>query len=493
MNTRPDFVTIICDQFNPNVLSLNGGPVHAPNIERLMTGGMRFDNAVCPYPVCTPSRIALVTGTYPHSHRNRGTLSELKPEHTTIDKLLHEDGYTCGYFGKWHMGENIMPYYKSHIFKYPRFFSMLRDIYGNEDKTGVYASYADEEKFTGKLRINPEFQAAAEKAIDKWQNDRLGKQYGYLVKYSGKVECELDWFMDHTATMQTVEFIKENTDSSFAVTCSIEYPHNPNILPSPYYEIFNRDEIKLPANYNNTPDYFTDDLSSMICRDLGPENVKELIAIYYGQVMLVDDLVGMLLKTLEETGRIDDTIIIFTADHGDMAGEHGMFWKSTKAFYDGTVKIPMCFYNKNIIKSGASDKMASLIDIMPTICELAGVTAPDNIHGISLVNTLTSQGTDLIRTETETGQGTDLIRTETDLTLTEYAYCERLSDYGEFDAFMIKSNAFKYFYYDEEGTEFLFDIKNDPYETTNLAADEQYGSIKNELKNNLKKWIRENG
>lgn len=473
MNTRPNFVTIICDQFNPKVLSINGGPVHAPNIERLMTGGMRFNNATCPYPVCTPSRIALVTGTYPHSHKDRETLSELKPEHTTIDKLLNEDGYTCGYFGKWHMGENIMPYYDSHILKYPRFFSMLRDIYGDADKAGIYASYANEEKFTGEMVINPEFQAAAEKAIDKWQNDRLGKQFGYLVKYSGKVECGLDWFMDHTATMQTVDFIKRNKDLPFAVTCSIEYPHNPNILPSPYYEMFNRDEISLPENFNNTPDYFTDDLSSMICRDMGPENTKELLAIYYGQVMLVDDLAGALLVALEETLCLDNTIVIFTADHGDMAGEHGMFWKSTKAFYDGTVKIPLCFYNKKMIKAGVSERAATLVDLMPTVCELAGVSAPDNIHGNSLVKNIHGK--------------------EMESTQTGYGYCERLSDYGEFDAFMIKSDSYKYFYYEEDGTDFLFDIKNDKYENINLAAEEQYNSIKNDLKIRLKQWVEEAG
>src|SRR5262249_14242198 len=147
-------------------------------------------------------------------------------------------------------------------------------------------------------------------------------------------------------------------------------------------------KIEFPANHGVREQRFEDDISRQMMARSTDTRLREFLRIYYGTVYLIDEQVGRVLDALEKSGRADNTIVIFTADHGDMAGGHGMGWKSTQAFYDELARIPMIVSWPGRIAPGKTDAAASLADIPPTILELTGQSVPGHMQGVSLASML---------------------------------------------------------------------------------------------------------
>ena len=261
------------------------------------------------------------------------------------------------------------------------------------------------------------------------------------------------------------------------LTCSFQDPHDPNVVPSPYYEAFVPTEIALPANFGRPEARFANDWARRIVADLGEVGLRELLRIYYGSIRLIDDQVGRVLDALERTGRYEDTIVVFTSDHGDMAGGHGMFWKSTTNFYDEIVRIPLIISYPRRIKPGQNHMAASLVDIMPTLLDLAGRPIPENIDGHSLAPYL--------------------LRERDPASAPPYRFCERVNPNAELTrrvapgtpgSFMIRGKGWKYIKY-PDGEEFLYHLAEDPGETKNLAAQPSYSDQKNVLRRELEAWL----
>jgi arylsulfatase A-like enzyme len=281
-------------------------------------------------------------------------------------------------------------------------------------------------------------------------------------------------------TCEKLEELK-NSKEPFMITCSFVWPHDPNVVPSPYYEAFDPKKIKLPENRHVREERFEKNWSREIIRGLGEPGLREFLRIYYGMVKLIDDQVGRILKILDQTGKTDDTIIVFTADHGDMKGGHGMVWKSTNSFYEEVVRVPLMLRYPRMFKPRVSELATDSTDFMPTLLEIVGHPVPEQSQGQSLVPFLTGRR--------------DISKAR------QYTFSERVRPHpkglrkvlpGTKGAFMVRGKGFKLIRY-EDGRQYLYNLREDPGETRNLADDPKYLSSRKKLAAEMDKWLKRTG
>jgi len=484
--SSPNVLILMCDQLQAGVLGCYGGPIDTPNIDRLATQGAVFANAICPTPICSPSRASMVTGVYPHTHGivhnvNRveypaidspKTEQGLRNGEMTTDKLLSEAGYSTGHYGKLHLLHDELDYYP--------------DIFGEHTH---YPAAVQSEFERARLRPRDEwmnwygwalpveqsalFRRAVEALGEKWS----GKLYSEFIQRIGRLEMSPEDTFEHMVAEKASRAIAESGNQPFAVTCSFNQPHDPNVVPSPYYEAVDPAQIELPASFQVRDSRFETQWSRQAVADLGQTGAREFMRVYYASVMMIDDLVGKVLDALDASGKADSTVVLFTADHGDMCGGHGMVWKSTDAFYDELVRVPLIVRWPGSIAPARLDDPVSLVDFMPTVLELAGLAAPDGIEGRSLADCVTGKSA-----PAEATSGIVFCeRLETD---PKHRRTARRPDDG--DA-MVRTGTWKFCEY-RDGHQQLFDLQADPFEMRNLAHNRAHADRKLQLSQELDAW-----
>ena len=481
---RPNILIVMVDQLNASTLSCYGGPVPTPHIDRIAREGVRFNQAVCPTPFCSPTRASVITGMYPHAHGivtncsgGHGPAAQegIHPADVTTESLLHEAGYATHHYGKWHLFGDTLPYYADmyDIGQYRQEMAETFSQVARDDPTRFMPWYT----LPLPVEVAPEFQAAVDRLGNRWE----GRRYAPFITRQGRLKLPLDQHFDVRFADRTIERIDSLKEKPFMLTCSFVAPHDPNVVPSPYYEAFAPDRIELPANRQAREKRFEKDWSREIVAGLGEPGLREFLRIYYGMVLLIDDQVGRILKALEEAGVLDDTIIVFTADHGDMAGGHGMVWKSTGAFYDEIARVPLLIRYSRRFRPQTSEMDVDLTDLMPTLLSLTGLPIPDQAQGQNLVPYLTGQ-----KDPSESRR---------------FAFSERVMPNRESTrrimpdaqgSFMIRGQGWKYIRY-QRGDAYLYHLTEDPGETKNLADDTRYKSRRDELDAELTAWLRRTG
>jgi arylsulfatase A-like enzyme len=480
---RPNILFIMCDQLNANALSCYGGPVETPNIDRIAEQGVRFTQATCTTPYCSPTRASIVTGMYPHAHGivlNAGPRRQqgLSAEDITTEKLLHEAGYATPHYGKWHLEGDKLPYYPDMFRSGLEYKAKMAPVFSEISQQGK-GTRMKWYSWALPVEISPALQERVDALGDRWKD----KRFAEFITKMGRLKLPLEQCLDVQVADLTCRRLRTLKDrqNPFMVTCSFVWPHDPNVVPSPYYEAFDPDKIELPKNRHVRETRFEKEWSREIIRGLGEPGLREFLRIYYATVKLIDDQVGRILKTLDETGKTDDTIIIFTADHGDMMGGHGMVWKSTTAFYDEVVRIPLLICYPRRFTPQLSNLATDSTDLMPTLLELAGHQIPKQAQGQSLVPFLTGQG--------------DMSEAR------QYTFCERVRGNpngsrkvrpGTRGAFMIRGRGSKFICY-HEGQEYLYNLIKDPGETKNVADEPDYRSRRKELATEIDKWLKRTG
>lgn len=490
MAERPDILLMMCDQLNAGVLGCYGGPVPTPNIDRLAEEGVLFSEASCPTPFCSPSRASLITGLYPHTHgivcninrRDYPAISAppteegIKASDVTTESLLSAAGYDTHHFGKWHLMDEDLPYYPDMFGEHHEYAELMRTTFEwvrkrPEDEWLEWYGWA-----LPTQRYGP-FEEATTALGDAWK----GHPHAEFITKMGRLEFPLEQVFDVLVADRACECLRNAGPEPCMVTASFNYPHDPNVVPSPYYEMFSPEDIRLPGSFGTREARFEREWSRRVVADLGEVAAREFLRIYYASVKLVDDQVGRILDALEATGRADDTVVVFTADHGDMAGGHGMVWKSTSSFYEEVVRIPLIVRYPGRIAPQRTDVPACLTDIMPTLLDLAGHPVPDHVQGRSLAP--------LLLGDRDSADGP------------RYAFSERIPPNPQHTrtvardaqgAFMVRGDGWKYFCY-PSGEEYLFDLADDPLETRNLASDPSCHNRKAELCAELRGWLAETG
>lgn len=482
----PNVLLIMCDQLNARVLGCYGGPVQTPNIDRIAREGVLFRNASCPWPVCSPSRATIVTGLYPHSHGITHNVMRrdypavpappteegIKVSDVTTEGILHAAGYSTHFYGKWHLLDDDLPYYTDMFTEHGAYAREMAPAFDAVRKTGR-DSWMDWYGWALPVAIDSRYREALVAAESIWS---ARAPYLDFVKKMGRLEMPPSKSFDVRVADKVIDRIRSMGGGRFMITCSFNAPHDPNVAPSPYYEMFDPAAIALPANSDAREPRHEKSWSRQMVLGFGREGLREFLRVYYAMVRMIDDQVGRVLAALGESGQTDSTVIVFTADHGDMAGGHGMVWKSNSSFYEEIVRVPLLIRYPPLFRPQECDLEANLVDLMPTLLEMTGRPCPPTAQGQSLVPFLTGR-----KAVPEARR---------------FAFCERVPP-GKGNtrqrgaragaSFMVRGQGWKYIRYADAG-EALYDLRNDPGETKNRIGEVACAPRKRAMADALEEW-----
>ena len=442
---RPNILWICTDQQRWDTIHALGNEfIRTPNIDRLVRQGVAFDTAYCQSPICTPSRASFLTGLYPstvHGTTNGNLVwGEGAP---LVSKLLADAGYDCGLVGKFHLAggwRRVEPRPKDDGHRVWEWSHAPRNDWseGHAYKDWLTAKGVD----LGELRRDPA---------------------GIPPNLHREAWC----------TERAIAFIESERDEDHPWMLSINYyyPHPPFDPPSAYLQRYDPNTMPAPAfresdltaqEHLKSIDFQTDVRSPQAFK------ISAIRAAYFAMIEFLDDLLGQLLESLERSGQLENTIILFMSDHGEMLGDHGLIQKGCR-FYEGLVRVPLIFsWHKKLHHDLVSHALVELTDITPTLLDLCGVEIPEKMMGRSLVPILTGKA--------DPHQHRDSVRCE---------YFRALKDdqrgfEGSY-ASMIRDERYKLVVYHGHNTGELFDLKNDPDEFVNLWDDPGHAQVRFDL------------
>ncbi len=427
--TRPNVLFIISDDLNDS-LGCYGHPLaKTPNIDKLAERGVRFENAYCQFPLCGPSRNSMLTGLYPNSTgilSNAQIFRQTIPKHQSLSQAFRLAGYFAGRIGKLYhynvpksVGTNghddpgsweleLNPAGCDRLEEEPHIFSLLPGRFG-----GTLSWYASPKS-------------------DRYHTD-------------GMLAADAEWVLERCAKQK---------DRPFFLAVGFYRPHTPYVAPKTYFDRYaledmpvvkgvKEDQADLPApalgSYKREQDMLTDELR------------RECVQAYYASTTFMDAQVGRVLDTLERLGLAENTIVVFTSDHGYHLGEHGLWQKMS--LFEQSARVPLIIAAPKAAKKGTVAKApVGLIDLYPTLTELCGVPAPDNLQGQSLAPMLDEPGTP--------GRGWTISQVTR----------RRQRPRGRFFGYSLRTPRWRYTEWEQgkQGRE-LYDHDADPGELTNLA------------------------
>lgn len=477
-NQRPNFIFIITDQQRYDYLGCNGHPViKTPNIDRIAEEGVSFDRHYCNHPLCTPSRCSIITGRYPSSNRVYDNGCNLPETEVTLPEVLSKNGYNTHAVGKLHLSSWLEKNAVS--FESESFWAS-----GKAPSEPVpYAGFDLVEIST--RHINPRtghyglwLDSAYPEVKKNWDS--------YLSPHSSEAPDTYDWTMPPEAHANTwiadrsCKYIEEQvaSETPFFLHVGFPDPHHPFRAPEPWGSMYDLDDTVLPdtspdSHTQRPPEYNAfingvlnkdvlgaGDFNGCDLNNLSKEQLQAIHAKTYGMISFVDSQIERILDTLEATGLKENTIIIYTTDHGDYMGDHGLIRKGP-FLLEGLVKIPFLMSGPfGITAKQRIDKLTSHIDIMPTLLEIAGVPFPAGLEGHSFAPML--NGT------------TDHCR--------DQVLIESLHQF-QFDRNVkgLVTEDWKLIYWGGQVYGELYDLKNDPFEKVNLWDNAAYKDKRTEL------------
>ncbi|MFH1717188.1 MAG: sulfatase-like hydrolase/transferase, partial [Planctomycetota bacterium] len=346
---RPNLLIIHTDEHNFRTLGCYGGTiVKTPSIDFLAANGALCERFYATSPVCTPSRAAFVSGRYPQNTPAVNNNIPMGDETVTFAEILRRQGYATGYAGKWHLDGEGRPQWAP-----PRKF-------GFEDNR--YMFNRGHWKKMEETAAGPAVAARNAKG-----------QPTYDVAGADEKSFTTDWLAN-----KTIDFIDSHKDVPFCYMVSIPDPHGPNTVRAPYDTMFEQVQVPIPATFHKskeqTPDWAPPE------KGLTEKSLRRLMPPYYGMVKCIDDNVGRILEALRKNGVLERTIVVFTADHGDLCGEHIRLNKGVP--YEGSAKVPFIMYYPAKIKAGTVvNQVLGCVDFLPTVLGLMGVETPGREDG----------------------------------------------------------------------------------------------------------------
>jgi arylsulfatase len=352
-----------------------------PHTDRLAAGGALFEQAYCAEPLCTPSRATVLTGVYPHAHGAIHNNVPLPRTYPTIAELLRPHGYACGYAGKWHLGDELRP---QRGFDW---WSSIEDEYTHDHRAEGYSSY--HRWLVAHGVTPPDVDDDGSPVFSRLSAAQLPEHLGKPAFLAQEARRFLD---EHAGSTEGAAGARP-----FALYVNFLEPHFP--LRGPWDDLFFPGDVRLPDTWQGPPDAGMP-LRYRLRRDgfaahnphVGTDDVAgwtAAIARYWGLASLVDKYVGQILDHLEALGLVEDTIVVYSSDHGDMMGEHRLIAKAMP--YEASARVPLLLRGPGIAPQRVAAPV-SQVDLVPTLLDLLGIAAPAHVQGESLAPVLRAAG-----------------------------------------------------------------------------------------------------
>ena len=395
---RPNILVLMSDQQRLDTvgaygLSADGGLGHlvrTPHIDGLAARGVRFDAAFTPTAICSPARACFTTGLYPHRNGVTGNGLCLRDDVRTIPDWLAPAGYRCGYAGKWHVDEERGPTHfgfdgKDFLgYAFPGSKVLPGLTFGAAPKGhNPYQDYLKAAGFDPPPSVSRRFVGT---------NPGVQRQEMFAL-HEGPLESTIEYFVSHEANRLIDDYAdaqEAGDDRPFFLWANYWGPHTPCLVPEPYFSMVDPAAIPEHPSYGET---FADKPYRQLLAeklwglgDYGWEGFQQIAARYLGHCALIDDCVGAVLERLRARGLADDTIVIYTSDHGDCLGAHRLIEKG-EFMYDEIYRIPLVIAHPGCEQPGSTnDDFVYLHEAMLTCLEAAGVDVPDDLDGRSFLD-----------------------------------------------------------------------------------------------------------
>ncbi len=421
-DSRPNILFICTDQFNASCAGYAGHPlVHTPNLDRLADRGTVFSNCYSNSPVCVPARAAMFSGLYPHEVESYDNAAPFDGRVPSWTNRLSDSGYACRATGKLD-------------FFFRRDYGMheVDTVHGHDLNPDITAYF--------RRPMVPRINSRAQ--IDSYLNEQPHRDTRFVA--------------------EARRFLSQEADSTpWVQYVGLHSPHPKWVVPANYYRMYNLENISLPR----VPGPWPFDLHPVMAAanhyhkfDQAPfpeGNIRRTRAAYFAMITQLDQWVGGLLHALEKSGQAENTVVVFTADHGEMLGEHGMWFKSCA--YDEAARVPLIIAGPSF-GPGRVDAPVSHVDLAATMLELADLKPFEGMRGRSLLP--------LAKGEEPDGE--------------RWTYSELNNEGNLTGSFWIRKGDWKYIYF--AGYEpLLFNLTRDPKEYDNLAGQQEYQPVQREL------------
>ena len=423
--TRPNILFLFSDEHSYRCLSLldsqTGEPVHTPVLDGLAEQGTNFSNAYCQSPLCTPSRICLLTGRSPMTSGGWANESYLRPEIPTIPSVFADAGYSTCLVGKMHLG-------------------------GTNQMAGFqHRPYGDLTGRTGHQR-------------DPLSKRDGGHEIRSRTVDAGLTEIPESALQEQVIVRETIAFLREHTAAQpttpWFLCASFSRPHFPLTAPARFFNRYWPEQVTRPK-VGRTGDTAFHPMTVGMAKGFRTEEVSEqemmrARAAYFACVDYLDEMLGDLLHLMDRSGLLDNTVIVYTSDHGEMAGEHGMWWKNS--WHEAAARVPLIIQTPSQRRGESSgarvDTPVSLADLFPTLCALADIAPPDGLEGRDLSNALSAGD---------------------ELHAAPVFVDNPLPRWGEGSEHrVVRMGQYKYVHFRGIGPDLLFDLEADPLEQRNL-------------------------
>ena len=440
--SKPNVLLIVTDDQRPDTIAALGNElIDTPNLDRLVKRGITFEQATCANPLCVPSRAEILTGC--SSFRN-GVLmgrggERIDPKLTLLPAAMTAGGYHAWYSGKWmNDGKPLARGYQE-----------TRGLFGSGGgtwKKGEIILGRKGRPVTGYR--NWTFK-------DAKGNPELDKGIG-LTSLTDKYVAD-----------GALEFLKRKTDKPFFLHVNFTGPHDPLIYPPGYENRYKPADLKLPPNFLPRHPFDHGNLEGRDERLLPwprtKQDILDEIAVYYAVIDHIDIQVGRIFEQLRADGRLNNTYVIFSSDHGLALGSHGIMGKHN--MYEHTIRVPLIIAGPGVPKGKRSEALCYLRDLYPTICDLTGTAIPESVEGKSLKPVINGK---------------------------QDAIYSEIYGYFRDKQRMVRNNRYKLIHYPHLDRHQLFDLKNDPHELNDLIDDKRHGLMLGQLREKLasknKEW-----
>ena len=438
---------MLSDQLRADCVGCYGNPIiQTPHIDALAAQGTRFSQAFCQHPQCVPSRASLLCGRYPHINGAISNHTVIGEHETTLGEYFRAQGYRSIAVGKLHIGEHK---------KQAAFTDTMLCEGQQSDATDPECLHEDYKNW---LKQNGYWQDA-QKAYAIHATDEYWNNFQANVN-----PIPAEAYFDAWVGDQAVSCIQnQSPDKPFFMFVGFPNPHVPFDAPEPYASLYDPADVPIPPTFhldlaNKPPHHLAHKQKArrVNYEHLDEARLRQAIAYYYGSITLIDDQVGKVMNALQENDLLDNTLVVFLSDHGELLGHYGMLIKSVDAYpllYDVGLHVPLIIRTPNGTQNHIVDDLVELVDLCPTLLESAGLTVAPEIQGISQIQAL---------------QGGAAYKRE-------YLFAET----GAIKT--IRSQTHKLVYYPNQPYGELYNVQKDPHEIQNLYDDPEYQNLRTQM------------